>query len=148
MPIKPENRKRYPRNMKAIRDKVLKREGHRCRLCFVGNYWIGYRTGSGKFRPSPDQVAATKYYELADADRRQMSGERLIRIVLTIAHLDQQPENNHLSNLAALCQRCHNIIDAPHRRRNAKATRDAASGRPGGDLPGQARIFEEDAKAS
>lgn len=35
------------------------------------------------------------------------------KIVLSVAHLDQQPENNHSSNLAALCQRCHLNHDRP-----------------------------------
>lgn len=34
-----------------------------------------------------------------------------IVIVLTIAHLDQQPENNEEENLRALCQRCHVRLD-------------------------------------
>lgn len=29
------------------------------------------------------------------------------KIILTVAHLDQDPTNNNLNNLLALCQRCH-----------------------------------------
>ena len=50
------------------------------------------------------------------------------RSVLTIAHLDHQPENNELSNLMAMCQRCHNTYDAPNRTRNRRANQDRASG--------------------
>lgn len=44
-------------------------------------------------------------------------------VVLTIAHVDQDPVNNSLTNLAAWCQRCHNRHDAPHRRLHAAETR-------------------------
>ena len=45
------------------------------------------------------------------------------QIVLTIAHLNHNPQDNHPSNLRALCQRCHNRWDAPHRTRSRKANR-------------------------
>jgi 5-methylcytosine-specific restriction endonuclease McrA len=35
------------------------------------------------------------------------------RVVLTIAHLDQNPANNAEANLRALCQRCHLNHDRP-----------------------------------
>jgi len=37
------------------------------------------------------------------------------RVVLTIAHLDQDITHNDYKNLAALCQCCHNRHDAPFR---------------------------------
>lgn len=40
---------------------------------------------------------------------------------MTIAHLDQDSSHNEYSNLAALCQRCHNRYDMPHRIRNRAA---------------------------
>lgn len=43
-------------------------------------------------------------------------------VVLTIAHLDHQPENNAPGNLRALCQRCHNKHDAAHRAANRRIT--------------------------
>jgi 5-methylcytosine-specific restriction endonuclease McrA len=48
-------------------------------------------------------------------------------VVLTVAHLDHQPENcADPENMKALCQRCHNRYDAPMRRRGIKArARDA-----------------------
>ena len=38
MPIKPENRKRYPSNWKDIRNKILKRANNRCEFCGVENH--------------------------------------------------------------------------------------------------------------
>ena len=45
------------------------------------------------------------------------------RVVLTVAHLDHNPQNCSLSNLRAMCQRCHLRYDSPHHRKNAAATR-------------------------
>ena len=36
------------------------------------------------------------------------------RVVLTVAHMDQDPTHNHDSNLRALCQRCHLGLDRRH----------------------------------
>ncbi len=47
-------------------------------------------------------------------------------IVLTIAHLhDPDPMNCDPSNLAALCQRCHNQHDAKMRKENARKKRES-----------------------
>ena len=45
------------------------------------------------------------------------------RIVLSVAHLDQHPENNTFSNLAALCQKCHLAHDEPFRMYHSFVTR-------------------------
>ena len=41
-------------------------------------------------------------------------------VVLSTAHLDHDPANNSESNLAALCQACHNRYDATKRAANRK----------------------------
>lgn len=46
-------------------------------------------------------------------------------IVLTVAHLDHQPENCADDNLLHLCQGCHNRYDAPVRAAGIKARRRA-----------------------
>jgi len=40
------------------------------------------------------------------------------RVILTIAHLDHNTENNTDDNLRALCQRCHNGHDIEFRKQN------------------------------
>ena len=99
MPIKPENRARYPKNWKEIRTQILERAGHCCEGspkfpdCRVENYSIHIETGS--------------------------------KVVLTIAHLDHTPENCEPENLKAWCQRCHLVYDHAHHQKNARATRYA-----------------------
>ena len=46
-------------------------------------------------------------------------------VILTVAHLDHQPENCAPGNLKAMCQRCHLRYDSQHHQRNAAATRRA-----------------------
>lgn len=40
MPIKPENKNRYPKNWKEIRQRILKRANNRCEFCGIENYII------------------------------------------------------------------------------------------------------------
>lgn len=61
--------------------------------------------------------------EFCGVQNHTIHPKTLAWVVLTIAHLDQDITNNADSNLAALCQRCHNRHDAPHRTRHAKTTR-------------------------
>jgi len=44
----------------------------------------------------------------------EMTRLRVTRIVLAAAHLDNDPTNNRLRNLRALCQRCHILHDRPY----------------------------------
>jgi len=80
MPVKPENRHRYPADWAAISLRIRAREKNRCKFCGARNHEPNPETGS--------------------------------RVVLTVAHLNQIPEDCREENLAALCQRCHLRYDA------------------------------------
>jgi 5-methylcytosine-specific restriction endonuclease McrA len=45
------------------------------------------------------------------------------RVVLTVAHLDHNPQHSERSNLRALCQRCHLRYDTDLHRRHASETK-------------------------
>jgi len=109
MPIRPENRARYPQNWQQIRADILARAQMRC-----------------EGTPQYPDCRAENYAP------HPMTGSK---VILTIAHMDQTPENNDPANLRALCQRCHNQWDAPHRRINAAITRHEKHGQP--DLYGR-----------
>lgn len=131
MPVKPENRHRYPADWKEIRAEILRRAHHRCETpdCRVGNGWIGYRRDEdGYFVRLSRGDDGTK----PDDWSGHATGYRVFRIVLTIAHLNHQPEDCRPENLRAWCQRCHLRHDAEHHARNAAATRRA--GKAAGDL--------------
>lgn len=120
MPIKPENKARYPADWQAIRARVIKRANDCCELCFIENaktYWRNAETGEAWSR-----WEIVRHNFDPDSPPPWL---RPVRIVLTVAHINQQPEDNRDVNLRALCQRCHNLIDLPYRVLNAAATRDA-----------------------
>lgn len=136
MPIKPENRHLYPGGSttspewKAIRARILERAGGKCERCGVPNYALGGRRRCGSFHPAlpkGERLLRREWPEPGEWWWCEGFGEqlRIIRIVLTIAHLDHDPGNSDDENLQALCQRCHNRHDAEHRRANAAATRRA-----------------------
>ena len=146
MPIRPENKDRYPKDWPEIREGILEREGHRCKECRVANHAVGYRkngkfvpargnihldlAGDGKQYPSLERLTYSEARELAD-DLNDIgdSQPRYIVIVLTIAHLhDDSPENCSEENLGALCQRCHNRLDAAARAAGRKQRRLAKAG--------------------
>lgn len=119
MPIRPENKGRYPANWLAIRKRILNRSAHRiepeegcvpwprCELCNVPDrMWIE-RTGPG----------------IDDWALCMPSDGPLV--ILTIAHLSEEIEDCSDENLRAWCQRCHNRYDAPRRAAGIKARRRA-----------------------
>lgn len=105
MPIRPENKDKYPGNWGEIVDAVRERSGDRCEGCGLKNGISGYRDIFGQF------------HEIIPSDLEGMlsDGCHLITIVLTTAHLDHNPENSDMNNLRHYCQKCHNGHDAPIR---------------------------------
>lgn len=96
MPIRSENKNRYPKNWREISARIRERAGDKCEQCGVPNGATVERNG------------------------------KLVLIVLTVAHLDHTPENCADDNLRAWCQRCHNAYDAPMRRRGRQERARAA----------------------
>lgn len=96
-PIRPENLSRYPADWAEISKAVREEARWRCE-------------GSPAF---PDCQAL-------DSFPHPVTGAK---VVLTVGHLDHQPENCERANLRAWCQRCHNTYDADHRRQTKIARR-------------------------
>ena len=124
MPIKPENVHRYPPDWEDIRSQVLMRAGHRCEWpgCGVPNHSVGYWERERFVIVNVDLLEPRAYGAIAQY------GHRLIRVVLTVAHLDHTPEHCELSNLRAWCQRHHLRYDLEHHRTTAYMTRHALAG--------------------
>lgn len=131
MPIKPENKARYPKDWKEVREAILERADNRCEQCRVANGDMivrGIEKDAGTFQRyegDGEVYAALDGRYLGRCKASEYCGNKWTRIVLTIAHLDHMPENCEPSNLKALCQRCHLAYDAEHHRINAAATRHA-----------------------
>ena len=129
MPIKPENRGRYPTDWKVIRANILERAVHCCEQCRVPNR-ARIARGAGDdaetyMRDDANVYCANTGEHLGQCRMSDYSIGRMTDIVLTIAHLDHMPENNDPANLKALCQRCHLRHDMAQHVANAKATRRA-----------------------
>jgi len=98
MPIRPENRDRYPADWK-LRSRFVRLV--RARNCCE---WCGAENGQ------PHPLTASKV------------------VLTTAHVFDHRPEAASLLNLAALCQKCHNGHDAKMRRDGRKARFELARG--------------------
>ena len=129
MPIKPENRARYPKDWQQIRERILERAGHACEQCKAPNRTRIARGGgddSGTYMlDSADVFDAMTGEHLGQCRMSDYEVDRMTDVVLTIAHMDHTPENCADDNLRALCQRCHLAHDHEHHQANAHATRRA-----------------------
>jgi hypothetical protein len=96
-PIRPSERDRYPKDWREISQRIKARAGYEC-----------------------EGVPGQPTCQAKHGARHPITGAV---VVLTVAHLDHQPENCEDVNLRALCQRCHNRYDQKHRQRNAATTR-------------------------
>lgn len=91
MPIRPENKARYPKNWREISERIRYiRAKNRCEHIVNG--------------------------ERCNAENGQEHPITGSTVVLTVAHLDHTPENCSDDNLRAMCQRCHLRYDAHHHR--------------------------------
>lgn len=128
MPIKPENKSRYPKEWKQIRERILKRAGDKCEFCNVSNKKIifrGRRWNRDVYQDDDGTIFCAENSErLGDDYVGEIENfNRITKVVLTIAHLDHTPENCSDDNLRALCQRCHLRYDKEHHAKNARETR-------------------------
>lgn len=106
MPIKPENKGRYPTDWKIVSLAIRRRSGGRCEC--EGECGL-HRTNPGHRRCVEQHNTPAKWAKG--------------KIVLTVAHLDHTPENCDPSNLKAMCQRCHLRYDHDHHMKNSRETR-------------------------
>ena len=117
MPIRASEKARYPNDWPQISLAIRERAGQKCEECRVRNYALGGRSPDGRFWPaSPNGESSLGLSWPEPGEFARCSGWphplRIIRIILTVAHLDHTPENNDPANLRALCQRCHIRYDA------------------------------------
>lgn len=102
---------RYPKNWQSeIRPFILKRADNKCEKYFVENYSYGWRDEQGNFHLGTDEEIESGVSK---------NNKKIIRIVLTISHLDHDEENHEvkMERLEALCQRCHLKYDVEEKRR-------------------------------
>jgi hypothetical protein len=133
MPIRPENKDRYPADWPEISKAVRDRAGNICEACGCPNHAM-IRRGVTQDGIPVWRMASDSVYE---AGRSAIDGRYApnsepdlvaykppVKVILTVAHLDHQPENCDPANLKAWCQRCHIVYDAP-RKAQERRLRDA-----------------------
>ncbi|MDR0206656.1 MAG: hypothetical protein LBI45_05310 [Bacteroidales bacterium] len=123
MPIKPENKKRYPKHWSQLSKAKRYMAGNSCEVCGIKNHTIIKRLPHGKYRLPASQewdmiIARIRYCHSNLKESLKYHG--FTRIVLTVGHLDHTPENNADSNLKVMCQYCHNRHDLKHRVENRR----------------------------
>lgn len=109
---------KYPSNWKTeIRPRILKRAANKCECCGVINESLIHRFGKeiNEFEYVPEGMQSEIYH---------LENKKVIKIVLTIAHLDHDEYNHEVKDdrLKAMCQQCHLRYDAAEKviRRNKK----------------------------
>ena len=119
MPIRPENRHHYrTAEWLGAKAAVIERAAGRCERCGVPNGRLIVRGLRGGWYDYEELCGMN-----SDVGISLVGDNPEVRIVLTVAHLDQNPENNALDNLAHLCQQCHNRHDARARAAGIKRRR-------------------------
>jgi hypothetical protein len=110
MPIRPENRGRYPADWPTLSQAIKDRAGWRCEC-------------TGECGRPYDHLGRDERCINRHGRPAYGTGSN---VVLTTAHLDHTPENCDPGNLKAMCQGCHLHYDREHHAKTRAATRVAA----------------------
>lgn len=103
----PMQREKYPDNWEWLSKQVIKDAGDKCELCFAPNGKLVVRDPEGEHPwTNSDKVDAMLFSQkIGDG------GYTLIKIVLTVHHINCNKMDSRKQNLIALCQRCHLRLD-------------------------------------
>lgn len=133
MPIRDSEKARYPKNWPDISRSIRERAGYCCEECGVQNYELGGRSPTGKWhkaRPLGEKLLGFEWPE--PGSRAICIGYdlplRIMKIVLTVAHLNHQPEDCRPENLKCWCQQCHLRYDAKMKADGIKKRRNERLG--------------------
>lgn len=124
----PIDYKKYPVNWKTeIVPAVRLRSGDRCENCQVPNKKLILRGNVNGIEVYQDEDGfifdANTSERIGDdyvGEIDQTGKNRFILIILTVAHLNHDINDNSMENLKHLCQRCHNRHDKDNRIANRR----------------------------
>ena len=128
MPIRPELRRFYGREWRhVIRPRILARAGNRCEECHAPDRGPVERGWAGKWRyRGCAYTGPWRDNEGYATSAPDLSSCRIVRIVLTVAHLNHTPGDDRDENLKALCQWCHLNYDKLHHKESRSIRKDQA----------------------
>lgn len=140
MPIRPERAGLYPGGSikspewRAIRERIGERSGWRCETCGAPHMTMIAR-GSYRGRDAYMVLetcdvfcAETGLHMTKMRCTSEFGAQKVLKVVLTVAHLNHDEGDSRPENLAHLCQRHHLRLDAKHHARNAARTRRKRDG--------------------
>jgi len=110
----PIDYKKYPTNWSEIRKRILERANNCCERCGFEN---GKQIISWKFEGKTSWIPYDEF-----KDKMGDSIFKVVKVVLTIAHLDHDETNHNVTDdrLKAMCQLCHLRYDAEEKKRRRK----------------------------
>lgn len=134
MPIRAERAHLYPGGSikspewRAIRKRIGERSGWRCETCGAPHMTIVARGSYGgrdayMIIDTGEVFDAETGLKMAAMKLSAFGAYRVLKIVLTVAHLNHDEGDCRDANLAHLCQRHHLRLDAKLHQRNAARTR-------------------------
>jgi hypothetical protein len=125
MPIRPENRDRYPADWPALSLSIRDgRAGWQCEChgeCATRGYGRRACLSEDEAEAGYNGREGTAPWPRCQA-RQGYPSRTGARVVLTVAHLDDTPENCDPENLRAFCQACHLAYDTRLHRANREAS--------------------------
>jgi hypothetical protein len=127
MPIKPENRYFYPIDWPQLSREIrFVRAKGACEQCGRPHGRIVLHLGDGRWWDADAgrwRDGSGRHLSKLPAAIEIASAVRQTKVYLATAHRNHDTSMNRPANLAAWCQRCHILHDAPEHRRQRRATR-------------------------
>lgn len=107
----PIDYKKYPKDWKQIRERILKRANNCCERC---GYENGMKIISFKFEGKTSWIPYDEF-----KDKMNDIVFKIVKVVLTIAHLDHDETNHDVKDdrLKAMCQLCHLRYDSEEKKK-------------------------------
>ena len=119
-----EKRKRYSEKWETISQRIkLERAANKCERCQITNSIIIKRTtGTGWRTATEEELKQVAEFKLLHKSKHfsTLKYFGLTQIVLTVAHLNHNEQDDREENLLAMCQRCHLIHDRQNNRVRSK----------------------------
>jgi hypothetical protein len=116
MPIRPDLKSLYPADWPEISHRIrFERAGGRCEICRRPHGQKVYCLPDGRWYDAGADAWVSGRGTVVDVPAvPELMRMRVVRVVLTCAHIAHDPRHSADDDLAAWCSRCHLIHDAGH----------------------------------